>query len=71
MSDINGNQNLSPYGADCPISMPEPIDADPGDKAAMGGFAFIHTGLVHDLTATERTELNEAKFAPYGGLDGR
>jgi hypothetical protein len=59
------------YGANCPISLPQPVTADPGAKADMGGFAFITTGLVHDLTETDRASLISQGFGPSGGFDGQ
>jgi len=67
---MSGTNETAQYGANCPISLPQPIDADPGAKAEMGGFAFITTGLVHDLTDADRAELLFGGFRPSGGFDG-
>jgi hypothetical protein len=58
------------YGANCPISLPETIDSDPGQKAEMGGFAFITSGFVHDITDAERDALLSQAYGPTGGLNG-
>lgn len=59
------------WGANCPISLPQTIDADPGVKAEMGGFAFIALGLVHDITRSDRDEIMQQAYGPPGGLDER
>ena len=56
------------WGADCPISMPQVIDADPGSKAEMGGFSFTCLGLMHDMTATDREELLGSAYGPTGDV---
>lgn len=65
-----GRSSEDQWGSDVPISMPMPIDADPGAKADLGGLAFIATGLVHDLTEVDREELLSRGYGPPGGHDG-
>lgn len=59
-----------PWGADVPISMPEPSPLDAGTAVPMGGMAFTAAGLFHDLTEIDREELLARGFGP-GGTDGR
>jgi hypothetical protein len=58
------------FGANCPISMPHPIEADVGAAADMGGFVFTSQGLMPDLTATDRDEILSEAYGPTGDIDG-
>ncbi len=65
-----GGPSGDQWGSDVPVSMPVPIDADPGAKVDLGGLAFITTGLVHDLTEVDREELLGRGYGPPGGHGG-
>lgn len=52
------------WGADTPISLPEPLDPDRPALVAFGGFAFTAGGIAHDLTEAERDQLATPYFAP-------
>lgn len=58
------------FGANCPISMPHPVDADVGNSVEMGGFVFTSLGLFHDLTSTDRDEILSQAYGPTGEFDG-
>lgn len=50
------------WGADVPISMPQPIKSNNKRYLELGpGFAFTENGLAHDLYEVDREEM----FAPY------
>lgn len=62
------------WGADVPVSMPEP-PAEQG-LVPMYGFVFTASGLFHDLTQAEHERLSLPTYAPmqtgqtvYGDLD--
>ena len=63
--------NEAPWGADVPISMPEPMPEDPGVVVPFGGLAFTAMGVVHDLTSVDRDSLLVQGWGPGGGVDGR
>lgn len=60
-----------PWGADVPISMPEPPPDDGAVSVPMSGFVFTPAGLRHDLTEVDREELLSRGYGPGGGSDGR
>jgi hypothetical protein len=60
----------APWGADVPVSMPQPAPTDAGAVVPMGGMAFTAAGLVHDLTEVDREELLSRGYGPGGGMDG-
>lgn len=55
------------WGADVPVSMPEPIDS--AGLVPMFGFTFTIDGLRHDLTEAEHERLSRPSFAPMPPAD--
>ena len=57
----------SKWGADVPISLPEP----PSSKGlvAMGGWTFTEGGLAHDISEADRQAM-VPHLSPQDGLDG-
>lgn len=52
------------WGADVPVSMPQPLDeANPG-LVPMDGFCFTSAGLAHDLSRADWERLVVPTFAP-------
>lgn len=56
----------TPWAADTPISMPEPISGEE-TRVVMGGFVFTATGLRHDLTQADLDEIYVPSYAPPQG----
>ena len=54
------------WGADAPISMPQPLsDQDAsGPTAPMGGFVFTASGLMHDLTQSDWESMSLPTYRP-------
>lgn len=52
------------WGADVPISLPEPLDDDNPAVVAMGGFAFTANGLFFDLSAADHARMATPTYAP-------
>lgn len=55
----------SQWGADVPISMPQPLR--PGQEALvpMGGFVMTIDGLFPDMSAADYERLSTPAYAPY------
>lgn len=54
------------WGADTPISMPQPLSNDDaaGPTAPMGGFVFTASGLMHDLTQSDWEDMSRPTYRP-------
>lgn len=52
------------WGADCPISMPEPLTADQQVYVDMDAFCFTLTGIAHNFRAAELEAYLTPRFAP-------
>lgn len=53
------------WGADVPISMPQPLRADQEAIVPMGGFVMTPDGLFPDLSAADHERLGTPVYAPY------
>ncbi|MFI0967064.1 hypothetical protein ACH4S8_37620 [Streptomyces sp. NPDC021080] len=53
------------WGADVPVSMPQPLPAKLGNTVPMGGFVMTENGLFHDLSAADHARLSRPSFAPF------
>lgn len=53
------------WGADVPVSMPQPLRADQEALVPMGGFAMTIDGLFPDLSAADHERLAIPVYAPY------
>lgn len=65
------NEQIEPWGADVPVSMPHPIDPDIGDTVDLGGFVMTHQGFRVNMTETDREALLAQQYKPKGMLRGR
>ncbi|MEU9405612.1 hypothetical protein AB0E08_07895 [Streptomyces sp. NPDC048281] len=53
------------WGADVPVSMPQPLRADQEGIVAMGGFVMTVDGLFPDMSAADHERLSTPSYAPY------
>lgn len=67
---ISSAKSESPWGADCPISMPVALEDDPGQVVDFGGLAFITMGLRHNMTAVDREAILAEGYGPGPGPSG-
>jgi hypothetical protein len=56
------------WGADVPISMPQPLRADQEAIVPMGGFVMTLDGLYPDMSAADHERLATPAYAPYNPL---
>lgn len=56
------------WGADCEVSLPEPLQAQFPALIDMGGFCFTLRGIAHAFTETDREVFLLPTFSPdqYG-----
>lgn len=52
------------WGADVPVSMPEPLDANVPSLVPMSGFTMTEWGLQHDLNEATHEAIRTPTFAP-------
>lgn len=48
--------NFAPWGADVPISLPEPLKNSAVVEVDMGGLGFTRNGIAHQFTETTLEE---------------
>lgn len=53
------------WGADVPVSMPQPLRADQAALVPMGGFVMTLDGLFPDMSAADHERLATPAYAPY------
>ncbi|MGA5598419.1 hypothetical protein ACPCSE_29715 [Streptomyces cellulosae] len=53
------------WGADVPISMPQPLRRDQVSLVPMGGFTMTVDGLFPDLSSADAERLSTPAYAPY------
>lgn len=53
------------WGADVPISMPQPLRADQEGIVPMGGFVMTADGLWPDMSRADHERLATPYYAPY------
>lgn len=53
------------WGADVPISMPQPLPQGYESVVPMDGFTMTHLGLFHDLTSADHERLSRPSYAPH------
>lgn len=53
------------WGADVPVSMPQPLRADQEAIVPMNGFAMTLDGLYPDMSAADHERLSTPSYAPY------
>jgi len=58
------------WGADVPISMPQPLRADQEGIVAMGGFVMTVDGLFPDMSTADHERLSRPSYAPFNPLSG-
>lgn len=56
------------WGADVPISMPQPLRPDQEPLIPMGGFVMTLDGLFPDMSAADHERLATPVYAPYNPL---
>jgi hypothetical protein len=52
------------WGADVPVSLPEPLESTEATKIPMDGFCFTADGLRVDITEAEREQLVASGYGP-------
>jgi hypothetical protein len=52
------------WGADVPVSMPQPLDESNPGIVPMDGFCFTYNGLYHDLSQADWARMAIPTFAP-------
>lgn len=52
------------WGADVPISLPQPLTEDNPGIVPMDGFCFTASGLFHDLSQVDFDRISTPAFAP-------
>lgn len=52
------------WGADVPVSLPQPLSEDNPAIIPMDGFAFTTTGLFFDLSVADHARIAVPTFAP-------
>lgn len=53
------------WGADVPVSMPQPLPPDVEGIVPMGGFVMTESGLFPDLSAADHERLSRPAYAPF------
>jgi hypothetical protein len=53
------------WGADVPVSMPQPLRADQEAIVPMGGFVMTLDGLFPDMSAADHERLATPSYMPY------
>ncbi len=53
------------WGADVPISMPQPLRPDQESLVPMGGFTMTLDGLFPDLSTADHERLATPSYRPY------
>lgn len=53
------------WGADVPVSMPQPLRADQVPLVPMNGFVMTIDGLFPDMSAADHERLATPVYAPY------
>lgn len=53
------------WGADVPVSMPQPLRADQEAVVSMGGFVMTIDGLFPDMSAADHERLATPSYAPF------
>ncbi|MFE0490205.1 hypothetical protein [Streptomyces griseoaurantiacus] len=56
------------WGADVPVSMPQPLPSDLEGIVPMGGFVMTLDGLYPDMSASDHERLATPVYAPYNPL---
>jgi hypothetical protein len=56
------------WGADVPVSMPQPLRADQEAIVPMNGFAMTLDGLYPDMSAADHERLATPVYAPHNPL---
>lgn len=56
------------WGADVPVSMPQPLPSGIASIVPMDGFTMTEFGLFHDLTAADHERLATPTYAPQDPL---
>jgi hypothetical protein len=56
------------WGADVPVSMPEPLPEGYDSIVPMGGFTMTEFGLFPDLTRADHERLSTPAYQPYDPL---
>jgi hypothetical protein len=54
----------APWGADVPISMPQPLDRDTVVLRQLGGFCFTTGGIAHNFTTSDLDSYLTPVFQP-------
>lgn len=52
------------WGADVPVSLPQPLSGDNPALVPMDGFCFTTTGLFFDLSLADHERISVPTFAP-------
>lgn len=52
------------WGADVPVSLPQPLDEDNTGLVPMDGFCFTLNGLFFDLSQADHARIAVPTFAP-------
>lgn len=52
------------WGADVPVSLPQPLDEDNPGIIPMDGFCFTERGLFFDLSQADFDRISTPTFAP-------
>jgi hypothetical protein len=55
----------SQWGADVPVSMPQPLPSDVEGIVPMGGFVMTENGLFFDLSAADHERLSVPTYTPH------
>lgn len=55
----------SQWGADVPVSLPQPLPSDLIGQIPMGGFTMTVMGLFADLSAADHERMSRPSFAPF------
>lgn len=53
------------WGADVPVSLPQPLPQDSPGLVPMGGFTMTRYGLFPDLSEADHERLSHPFYAPY------
>lgn len=56
---------VNSWGADVPVSMPQPLPAGLAHQIPMGGFTMTEQGLFHDITRADYERMSRPTFTPY------
>lgn len=52
------------WGADVPVSLPQPLAEDNPGVIPMDGFCFTESGLFFDLSAADYARISTPSYAP-------